>query len=156
MKRLLIPAGLILAAALAWGVGHWCIMRCVPETSAPAADTLAWMQREFRLDDATFAKVKAAHEAYQPQCGELCLAIAKANVRLRTLLEQSRRMTPELESAIREAQLRHADCHTAMLRHIYETAALLPADAAPQYLQAVTGQLLADSLCIDDVMQNKP
>ncbi len=157
MRRLFILAGLLAAALLAYGVSHWLLMRRAPQDHhAAAGDPLAWMQQEFRLDDATFAKVKALHTAYAPVCADLCLAIAKANTRVRDLTAQSRTMTPELADAIREAQLRQADCRTAMLRHIYETAALLPPDAAPRYLEAVTGRLCEDGICFTEVVEKNP
>jgi len=155
-RRLLILAGLLAAALLAYGVSHWLLMRRAPHTPHSTGDPLEWMQQEFLLDDATFAKVKALHEAYEPTCADLCLAIAKANTRVRDLTAQSRAMTPELAGAIREAQLRQADCRTAMLRHIYETAALLPPEAASRYLAAVTGRLCADGVCLAEVVEKNP
>jgi hypothetical protein len=155
-RRLLILAGLLAAALVAYGVSHWLLMRRAPQEHHIAGDPLEWMQQEFRLDDATFAKVKALHTAYAPTCADLCLAIAQANTRVRDLTAQSRSMTPELADAIREAQLRQADCRTAMLRHIYETAALLPPETAPRYLTAVTGRLCEDGICFTELVERKP
>ena len=129
-RRLCILALLLAIAALAYGVSHWCFMRSPPDVWKPDGrardmDPLVWMQREFHLDLATLEKVRTKHESYQPTCGEMCLGIAKANARVRLLLEQSRTMTTELAEAIREAQLRQADCRTAMLRHIYEPSPVL-------------------------------
>ena len=156
MKRLLILMALLAAAALAWGVSHWYIARRVPDAPLPPADPLAWMQTELHIDDATLAKVRALHESYQPVCGEKCLAIAKANSRVSKLQESSRRMTPELESAIREAKSRRADCHIAMLSHIYETVALLPPEAAQHYLRVVTARMEEDGLCLAEVTEKQP
>ena len=155
-RRLFILTGLLAVAALAYGLSHWLLMRQAPHPSGPHGEPLAWMQQEFRLDDATFAKVQALHNSYQPTCGGLCLAIAKANGRVRTLMQQSRGLTPELEAAIREAHLRQAECRTAMLRHIYETAALLPPEAAQRYLATVTGRLIDEGLCIAEALEKQP
>src|SRR5262245_42093436 len=106
--RLLILAGLVAAVALAYGLSHWLFTHRAPDKPVPSADPLAWMQEELKVDDAAFAKVKALHESYQPVCGKMCIEIAKANSRVQTLIAQSRTMTPELEEAIRQAQLRHA------------------------------------------------
>lgn len=159
MKRaLILLTSLLAAAALAYGLSRWYFVHgpATPPQANDAADPLLWLQRDLGVDPYTLARVKAAHKAYQPQCASLCLAIAKANARVRTLMEQSRAMTPELETAIRDAQQCHADCRTAMLRHIYETAALLPPDAAAPYLHAVTGHLVAEGVCIDEVMEKNP
>ena len=151
-RRLLILTVIAAAAVLAYGVSHWCVMRRAPETPAASAEPLVWMQEEFQLDAATLDRVKS----YQPTCGDMCLAIAKANARVRTLTQQSRGVTPELAEAVREAHLRQADCRTAMLRHIYETAALLPAEAGRRYLSIVTARLLEDGLCISEVVEQHP
>jgi hypothetical protein len=108
MKRpLLILLGLVVAAALAYGASQWYMMRGRHhDPTPPSADPLAWMQRELHVNDATLAKVRQLHQSYQPTCGEMCMGIANANARVRALLESSRSMTPELEEAIRQAQLR--------------------------------------------------
>ncbi len=155
-RRLLILTVIAAAAVLAYGVSHWCVMRRAPETPAASAEPLVWMQEEFQLDAATLDRVKSLHESYQPTCGDMCLAIAEANTRVRTLTQQSRVVTPELAEAVREAHLRQADCRTAMLRHIYETAALLPPEAGRRYLSIVTARLLEDGLCISEVVEQHP
>jgi len=154
--RLLILAGLLAAAVLAYWGAQWYFAHRHPPPPPPAADPLAWMETELQIDGATLAKVRALHDSYQPVCGTMCMQIAEANARVRSLLEQSRAMTPELEQALREAQLRQADCRTAMLRHIYETAALLPPDAGGRYLKIVTARLVEDGLCLSDVTEKKP
>lgn len=156
-RRLSVLAGLVIAAVLAYAVSQWYFMREAGHHGpAPSSDPLAWMEEELHVDGATLAKVRALHDSYQPTCGKMCMEIATANSRVRSLLETSRSMTPELAEAIREAQLRQADCRTAMLRHIYDTAALLPPDAARSYLKIVTARLLDDGVCLDDVTGKKP
>jgi hypothetical protein len=155
-RRLFVLGALLAAAALAYGVSQWYFMRHGQHDPPPSTDPLAWIQQELHVDDATLAKVRALHESYQPTCGKMCMSIASANARVRSLLEQSRSMTPELSEAIREAQLRQADCRTAMLRHIYDTAALLPPEEARGYLRIVTARLVEDGLCLDDVTGKKP
>jgi len=156
-RRLLLLAALVAVTALAYGLSQWFFMhRGNAPDPVTSEDPLAWMKEELKLDEATLAKVRALHESYQPTCGKMCMGIARANTRVRSLLESSRSMTPELEAAIREAQLRQADCRTAMLRHIYDTAAQLPPETAKRYLRIVTARLIEDGLCLDDVTGKKP
>ena len=156
-RRLLLLAGLLAAVALAYGGSHWWLMRRGVEKPAPAADPLAWIQQEFQLDDAVFARVKALHQAYEPKCAEMCLRIARSNGRARTFTEQSRSMTPELAAAISEAELSHAECRTALLTHIYETAVLMPPAAAQRYLEVVTARVASrDGQCISGIMEADP
>jgi outer membrane murein-binding lipoprotein Lpp len=157
MKRgFLVLAVLVAVIALAYGVSHWYVIRSRPAVTAASTDPLAWMVEELDLDAAAFSKVKSLHDAYQPTCAAMCMEIAKANSRVHELLQKSRSMTPELADAIRAAQLRQADCRTAMLRHIYETAAVLPSNAAERYLNIVTARLLEEGRCLTDVTERKP
>jgi hypothetical protein len=154
-RRLVILATLLAAVVLAYGVSHWLFSRGV-RNDPPPDDPLAWMQTGLQVDDATLAKVKALHASYQPICGGLCMEIAKANDRVRALQKTSRSMTPELAEAIKEAHRRQADCRIAMQQHIYETAALLPPDAAQRYLDIVTARLVQEGMCLADVTEKRP
>lgn len=155
MKSILTMLGILAAAALAWyGVHTWRMNHAPPPHGS--SDALAWVQREFGLTNAQFAEVKKLHEAYEPRCMEMCAHIAEANGRVESLLRESRRMTPELAEAIRAAQQRRAECQTAMLTHLYETAAQMPPEAGQRYFRTVTARLLEDGHCISDLMAEKP
>lgn len=156
-RRLLLLIGLLAAAALAYGGSHWWLMKLAADKTPPSADPLGWIQQEFQLDDAVFVRVKALHKAYEPKCAEMCMKIARANGRVQTLTEQSAGMTPELAQAVRDAHLSHAECQTALLTHIYETAALMPQEAAQRYLKAVTARVTSrDGQCIAVIMEEDP
>ena len=156
MKRSLTLLAVVAAGVLAYCAAHWWRLSVHKHDAPPPADSLAWVQKEFRLTDSELAAVEEKHRAYQPKCAEMCRRIEEANQRVATLLRVSRAMTPELEAAIRASQLRQAECQTAMLAHIYETATLMPAEAAQSYLKTVTSRVCRDGQCIMEVMEEKP
>ena len=156
MKRSFTLLAIVAAGVLAYCAAHWWRLSVHEHNVPPPLDPLAWVQKEFHLTDAELAAVEEKHRAYQPKCAEMCRRIEEANERVASLLHKSRAMTPELEEAIRAAQLRQAECQTAMLTHIYETAALMPAEAAQSYLKTVTSRVCRDGQCIMEVMEEKP
>lgn len=98
---------------------------------------LSWIKTELGATDAQLAKVKEMHLAYRPKCEELCHRISTAHAKVEKLSRASRGITSELDAAIREHARTHAECQTAMLEHIYRTAALLDAQQATRYIETV-------------------
>lgn len=97
---------------------------------------LAWLKKDLQLSDSEFAKVKELHLSYRPKCLEMCSRITQAREKLRDSSQAERRMSPELESAVREYAKVQADCQQAMLRHLYQTAAFLSPKKAERFLKA--------------------
>jgi DNA-binding SARP family transcriptional activator len=139
MKNLLV----VVVVSLVAGVASFSLMRSHKLASnatngGPLVDTLpelAWVRTELKLTDSQFAKVSELHVAYRPKCLELCQNIAAAHEKLARLTTSDRKVTPELEAAIREHAEVHANCQQAMLRHLYETAATLDEKQANRYLE---------------------
>lgn len=135
MKRGLM----LLAAALVAGVVAFFATRShkMAESRTVLLDAmpeLAWVRTELELTDDQFAKVSALHAAYRPKCAEMCRRIAEAQEKLEIAARDNRRMSPGLEAAIREHATTHAECRQAMLKHMYETAALLDEEQSARYL----------------------
>jgi len=95
---------------------------------------MEWLRHEFRLSDAQFGHIKAAHEAYQPTCEELCGRIARAHVKLRELMaagDAATGVTPQMRAALAECAAVEMDCRAAMLEHIQTVSGFMdPASAA--------------------------
>jgi len=149
MKRGLV----ILVASILLAVIGFLISRSLPATK-PAGDEvpheagnqlpeLEWLRHEFNLSAAEFERVSALHLAYLPTCESLCGKIAAARGKVRTLILGGTSVTPELEDALREEAALRAECQTAMLRHLYETAAALPPEKAGAYLEAMLPEVLS-------------
>ncbi len=138
MKKGLIFLGIILMA----GVASFCLMRShkMAERQALLRDCLpelAWVRTELKLTDGQLEKVTALHTAYLPKCTEMCRRIAAAGEKVSVAAKGSREMSPELGAAIREHSETRSQCQQEMIRHIYETAAILDKDQASRYLEAM-------------------
>ncbi len=149
MKRgLLILLGSVLAA-----VAGFLVSRSLPSTppaypgipheAKTQLPELAWLRREFDLGETEFERVSALHLAYLPTCESLCERVATARGRVRELVLASSSITPELEAALREEAALRAECQTAMLRHLYDTAGALPPEKARDYLEVMLPEVLA-------------
>lgn len=138
MKRALI----LLAVALVAGVTAFCFTRShkMAERHGPLLDAmpeLAWIRTDLKLTDEQFAKVSELHAAYRPKCEELCNRISQAHEKVAAAARSSGSMTSGLEAAIQEHAETHAQCQQAMLRHMYETAALLDKEQSVRYLETM-------------------
>src|SRR5262245_18665651 len=76
---------------------------------APSPE-LAWLKREFHLSEAEIARVTKLHEAYQPQCREMCRRIDEQTTKVKNLLAKTNMVTPEIESTLAEAARLRAEC----------------------------------------------
>jgi len=133
---------LILAIALLAGVIAFCVVRSqkMARTGGNLLDSmpeLTWVRTDLKLTDTQFAKVSELHAAYRPKCMEMCRRISEAHQKMEAVSRMDRKLTPELEAAIREHAGIHAECQQAMLKHLYETAAVLDANQASRYLETM-------------------
>ena len=132
MRKLRLLAVLCGLAALAAGATYYAA--ATHETRAllskPGGE-MDWLRHEFNLSDAQFAQIKAAHEAYQPRCEQLCGRIANSHEKLRQLMVADKGVTPEVRAALAECAAVELDCRTAMLEHIETVGSFMdPASAA--------------------------
>lgn len=131
----------ILAAALVVGaLGCLFYFHHLRSGTAPL-DELAWLKKEFALDERQFAEVERLHEAYMPVCDEHCDAYLQAHRKLTVLLEQSAIWTPETEQALEAAHRTEMECQRAFLKHGYEIAAVMSPEQRDRYLAMIKARL---------------
>jgi len=144
-------AVLILTLALLAGVAAFCLMRhhkMAESHGGPLLDSmpeLAWVRADLHLTDEQFAKVSDLHVAYRPKCVEMCRCMEQSRTKVEALSRKERTVTPELESAIGEHAEVSARCQRAMLKHIYDTAAVLDRNQADRYLNTMLPYALGDA-----------
>jgi len=127
--------GIVAASATYWSMTarHRAVLRQdQPE--------LAWLQLEFKLSPEEFARISALHQAYLPGCAELCQRIADCENRIRSLLDESDRLTPEIEALLVEAAHTRVECQKRMLDHFFEVSRAMPPDQGRRYLAWVKGK----------------
>ena len=98
---------------------------------------LAWLQQEFKLNDAEFKRVSELHAAYLPRCRAMCLQIDAQNTELQKLLANATNTTPEIESSLAEAARLRSECQTMMLRHFFQVSQTMPPEQSRRYLSFV-------------------
>lgn len=103
---------------------------------------LQWLRREFELTDTQFAKVSDLHLAYRPTCEGLCMKVMASQDNIKRLVSDGTQVSPELKAALREQATLHVECQTALLTHLYQTAACLSPEQARSYLDAMLPQVI--------------
>jgi hypothetical protein len=98
---------------------------------------LAWLCDEFRIAPPDFERISALHRAYLPRCAELCARIADCEARIRTLLDGSDRLTPEIEALLQEAAATRVECQKNMLEHFFQVSRAMPPEQGRRYLSWV-------------------
>jgi len=143
MKRAWLTLfGGILVALLAYfgfyfaGTAH---SRSLEKSQEPE---LAWLQREFHLSQAEFARICQMHEAYLAGCAERCHRIDMKGEELKHLLASTNTVTPEIEKTLAESALLRADCQKKMLQHFYEVSRTMPPEQGQRYLAWVQGRTI--------------
>jgi hypothetical protein len=143
MKR----AWWILLGGLALAVGAYACLylagtahsRSVSRAERPE---LVWLQQEFNLSDAEYTRVCSLHAEYVPRCAEMCRRIDEKNAQLKALLEQTDRLTPEIEKAMADVALLRVECEKNMLRHFLEVSRSMPPAQGQRYLSWIREQTL--------------
>lgn len=110
---------------------------------------LAWLQHEFQLADDQFAQVAALHLAYRPTCEMLCAKVVTSQAKVKQLAGAGTEVTPELKAALQDLGTLHGECQTAMLAHLYQTAACMSPTQAKRYLDAMLPQVIEMTMAPD-------
>jgi len=107
---------------------------------------LAWLKKEFHLNDAEFARISEMHSSYLSGCAERCHRIDERNQQLKQLLGATNTVTPEIDKLLSDAAKLRAECHKQMLQHFYEVSRTMPPEQGRRYLAWVQERtILPDS-----------
>lgn len=102
---------------------------------------MIWLKREYQLDDATFAKVKEAHRRYFRECEVRCHELDDLNRHFLSELQADASPKSDLDAVqVLQESLCH-DCRLAMITHVHEVAALMPADSGRRFIADVQSVL---------------
>jgi hypothetical protein len=129
----------ILLGALALGGalfgGSYLMSRRVCENcmSQPAND-LAWLQKEFHLNDTEMARIQKLHEGYLPKCADMCAKIAAKKSELETALNGSTNVNPVAQHKLADLAALRAQCQAQMLQHFIEVSQTMPPEQGRRYL----------------------
>ncbi len=143
MKRLVTILFLGLALGGLAGTGVY-LARTTPERAmlcCPKPEQ-AWLQHEFQLTDAQFARVQKLETQYQAECQERCRRVNSTNDLVRRQFTSHAASTPELERLLACAAQLRADCQLRMLEYCYAVSREMPPDQGQRYLNWVCDQVL--------------
>ena len=113
-----------------------------PHDGSSRLPELEWLRHEFKLTHAQFAKVSELHLAYRPTCEGLCMKVMASQDKIKKLVHSGTQVSPELTAALQEQATLHVECQTALLTHLYQTAACLSPEQARSYLDAMLPQVI--------------
>lgn len=135
MKRagFILLLSLVVAVAAYCGIYYTCTasQRTLLEGDKPE---LAWLKKEFNLNDAEFKRVSELHAAYLPKCADMCRQIEAQNEHLKEMLTATNQVTPEVEAAITECARLRGECQRNMLKHFYDVSRTMPPEEGRRYL----------------------
>src|SRR5690349_2878255 len=109
----------IAVGLLAAGLAYFFAMR-LSARLADGNDDLAWLRREFHLNDAEMNRIRQLHEGYLPKCGEMCTKIAAKRREVEAALANDAQGTTVAEQKLVELGALRAQCQAQMLRHFQE------------------------------------
>jgi hypothetical protein len=144
MKRAIIILVCGAALALLAGAGvyyartasHRAMLCC-------ARPELAWLQHEFQLTDAQFARVEKMHNDYLVHCKELCDRIAATNKLIHAQISTNTAVTAETQTLLASAARLRVECQTRMLEECTAVSREMSPEQGKRYLAWVQEQILA-------------
>jgi hypothetical protein len=130
---------LILALGLAAGVlAYYGVYRFGTRTPRAllrsSQPELAWLQHEFNLGEAEFARISQLHSGYLPLCLERCRRIEELNTALSTALDRATNVTTEIDRLLSERTSLRATCQAEMLKHFFDVSRSMPPEQGRRYL----------------------
>ena len=136
-KGILILVVGFIAAIAAYGCVYFVCTSSARTLQQGERPELAWLKEEFNLSEAEFKRVSDLHEAYLPQCREMCIQIDAQNTKLQKLLAGATNVLPEIERELAESSRLRTECQTMMLRHFFQVSQTMPPEQGRRYLSWV-------------------
>lgn len=136
-KGILILALGLIAAAAAYGCVYFICTSSARTMQQSERPELAWLKDEFNLSEAEFKRISELHEAYLPQCREMCSQIDAQNAKIEKLLAGATNVSPEIEREVAEASRLRTECQMMMLRHFFQVSQTMPSEQGRRYLSWV-------------------
>ena len=133
-RSLIILLGALAMGAAVFAASFLLVRQCCVQQMAAPADDLAWLRREFQLNDDELARVRQLHEGYLPKCGEMCARIAAKKGELESALTGTTNISSAVEKDLIELGELRAHCQAQMLKHFVEVSQAMPPEQGRRYL----------------------
>jgi len=155
-RSLVILLGALALGAAIFAGSYFASQRATEMCCANPADDLSWLRMEFHLGDAEMTRIRALHEGYLPQCGEICIKIAAKKRELESVLGTSTNVTTEVQLKLDELAALRAQCQAQMLQHFVEVSQTMPAEQGQRYLAEMKKLTLGSHEAIEQSMSGDP
>ena len=146
MKRavIIILCGALLGLAAGGGIY---LQRTAPERAMLCCQKpeLAWLQHQFQLTDAQFARVEKLHTDYLAHCAQMCVRIDATNALLRAQISTVTNVTPRTKELLANAAQLRVACQTQMLEESFAVSREMSPEQGKRYLAWVRDQVLTMS-----------
>ncbi|MBL9116361.1 MAG: hypothetical protein JNJ83_15245 [Verrucomicrobiaceae bacterium] len=129
--------GFILITALSGTAALFVTKRKLLTVEDPREAGLQWLKNEYRLDDATFAKVRGLHESYFSKCENMCKQINAVDRPLLSRMRPASAPPTAEDSAWEKEQAVCTECERNAEEHLRHVAALMPAEQAQRFLDDI-------------------
>ena len=143
MKKLLPFIGVIVLVVLvAYAGSYYCCVAPVRALQSVQEPELAWLQKQFSLNDTEFQKICRLHSEYLPQCRDTCAKISAKNSEIREALLKAGKVTPEVETLMADAAALRLQCQKNMLGHFLAVSHTMPPEQGRRYLEWIENSTL--------------
>jgi hypothetical protein len=136
-------AALVLAFAALVFSAFWITRESVDLAPGESGLTLgmAWLKREYQLDDATFERVTDAHRRYFRECEKRCHELEDVNNHFLSEVRSPTKPQSDLDAVqLLQESICH-DCRLAMIEHVHEVASLMPPEKGRRFIADVRNVL---------------
>ena len=128
---------LVVVAALVAGVSYHFGRDDSLNEALSKRDAMAWLRRDFRLDDAQFEAIRKLHESYSVVCERHCEAIQEAAMNRNVLKAAPTTERAVLAAAERKLEDLRRVCESAIAAHVREVSAHMSPGQGRRYLALV-------------------
>jgi uncharacterized membrane protein len=133
-RPLVILFGALALGAAIFAASYFAGERACAMCRPNPADNLSWLRDEFHLSDADMTRVRELHQAYEPQCMEMCSRVAAKKSELEAALGDGTNLTAEAKQKLTELGELRAQCQAQMLQHFINVSQAMPPDEGRRYL----------------------
>jgi hypothetical protein len=134
-RSLIIVLGALFLGAAVFAGSYYTSRHACRLCQSQPADKLAWLREEFHLNDADMARIHQLHDAYEPQCMEMCMKVAAKRQELETALADGTNVTDTVRQKLTELAEIRAQCQAQMLQHFINVSRAMPPEEGRRYLE---------------------
>lgn len=134
-RRMLSLVAAFAAAAAMFAAGRMAAARITEEQARSHSDELAWLRTEFGLSEPQIEEVRRLHDAYRPECAQMCARISAASRELADTVSRSTNESAAFQEKLNAIALLRAECQGRMLHHFFQVSRTMPADQGRRYLE---------------------